>query len=248
METEKTKIDGVGIRYAAARNPGAAQVVLTSPQPESILAFDQHWPALAEEFDVVAVDLPNHGHSDAVQELTTVSQQAEFFGKVLDHFELDRAHFVGPDVGTPLSLRFMADNPDGLASAVVGDAGCVGDVEGSATLRSLIYRPWFRSLIAAMGGANYVRSAARQAYKIYKPPKHVLRDYIDGYRDKAKIRGALGFLGSYPDETPALERDVTQIETPVLILHGDKDVFSDVNNSRRLHDLLPASELYVLEG
>ncbi len=81
MKLDFWTIDGLRIRYAAARNPGKPQVILTSPQPMSILTYRAWWDRLAERFDLVAVDLPNHGGSDAAQHVTTVSQHADFLGK-----------------------------------------------------------------------------------------------------------------------------------------------------------------------
>ncbi|XOY57696.1 MAG: alpha/beta fold hydrolase [Rhodobacterales bacterium] len=62
------------------------------------------------------------------------------------------------------------------------------------------------------------------------------------------MRGQVGFLGSYPTETPALERDVTRIEAPVQVLHGEFDTFVSVSNSRRLADLLPNRRFAVIPG
>lgn len=57
---------------------------------------------------MVAVDLPNHGSSDPARHVTTISQHAVFLGKILDHFGLTHPHAVGPDIGTPTLMRFMA--------------------------------------------------------------------------------------------------------------------------------------------
>jgi hypothetical protein len=52
-------IDGHRIRYVASRQATAPQLLLTSPQPQSVLTYGQMWERLAERFDVVAGDLPN---------------------------------------------------------------------------------------------------------------------------------------------------------------------------------------------
>ncbi len=252
IEPEFTTIDGHRIRYAASRREGYPQLLLISPQPQSILAYEQWWERLTQQFDLVAVDLPNHGHSDAVAEITTVSQQAAFFGKILDHFGLDHPHLVAPDVGTPTSLRFMADNPGRIKSAIVGDAGCVGQVDGMWLFRQLVYSPIVQQLIllggGAIGGRLYCTVANSIGYKRYTPPKHILKDYLAGSTDIKKLRGQVKFLGSYPNETPLLAKDVPSIETPILVLHGEYDTFVDVSNSRRLHELLPNSEFDLIEG
>ncbi|MGB3472615.1 MAG: alpha/beta hydrolase [Erythrobacter sp.] len=252
MILEFCKIDGLRIRYAAARNPGKPQIVLTSPQPMSILTYSAWWDQLAQNFDVVAVDLPNHGGSDAARHVTTVSQHAGFFGKILDHFDLTHPHFIGPDVGTPMSLRFMADTPDRLKSATLGDAGCVGVVEGAWMFRQLVHSRAMRLVVlsagGAVGGRIYCAVANAIGYRLSRPTPDGKADYLAGSTRFAKLRGQVGFLGSYPDETPSLQNDVVKIETPIQVLHGEFDTFVSVSNSKRLADLLPNSRFAIIKG
>jgi pimeloyl-ACP methyl ester carboxylesterase len=251
MKLEYATIDGRRIRFAASRRPGATQLILTSPQPMSVLTYSDWWDELSERFDVVAVDLPNHGGSDADRTLTTVSQQAAFFPKILDHFGLANPHYVGPDVGTPIAVRFMADNPGRLRSAVIGDAGAVGHVEGALMFRLLVNSRLARlvtlSAGGAIGGRIYCATANSVGFKRTQQPVEArLADYRRGSTEFAKLRAQTGFLASYPDETPALEQIAPSIETPVLVLHGERDTFVGIGNSRRLSEALPNSEFHVV--
>jgi len=252
MRFETTTIDGVMIRFAASRNEGKPQLLLTSPQPMSVLTYRNWWDQLSHSFDVVAVDLPNHGGSDPARHVTTVSQQAVFLGKILDHFGLSHPHAVGPDIGTPTLMRFMADNPGRIKSATVGDAGVVGKVEGSFLLRALVSSRLVQWATLSgggpIGGRIYCAAANSVGYRLIKPSREVKADYLAGSTRFAKLRGQVGFLGSYPTETPALERDVARIEAPVQVLHGEFDTFVSVSNSRRLADLLPNSRFAVIPG
>ena len=153
MNLEYVTIDGRRIRYAASRRPGASQLLLVNPHPMSILTYTAWWERLCKRFDVVAVDLPNHGGSDADKTIVTVSQQAGFLPKILDHFELEHPHYVGPDIGTPLSLRFMADNPGRLRSAIIGDAGAIGELEGELLFRLNATSRVARFMTLSGGGA-----------------------------------------------------------------------------------------------
>jgi len=252
MKFEMTNIGGIKIRYAASRNEGKPQLLLTSPQPMSVLTYRNWWDRLTQSFDVVAVDLPNHGGSDPARHVTSVSQHAVFLGKILDEFELSHPHAVGPDIGTPTLMRFMADNPGRIKSATVGDAGAVGKVEGSLLFRALVYSRLVQwSTLSAggpIGGRLYCAAANSIGYRLSKPSPEAKADYLAGSTRFAKLRGQVGFLGSYPRETPALERDVTRIEAPVQVLHGEYDTFVSMTNSQRLADLLPNSRFAVIPG
>ncbi len=252
MKFETTTIDGIMIRFAASRNAGKPQLLLTSPQPMSVLTYRNWWDQLWQSFDVVAVDLPNHGGSDPAREVTTVSEHAGFLGKILDHFGLSHPHAVGPDIGTPTLMRFMADNPGRIKSATVGDAGVVGKVEGSFLFRALVYSrlvQWATlSAGGPIGGRIYCAAANGIGYRLSKPSPEAKAEYLAGSTRFAKLRGQVGFLGSYPTETPALARDVLRIEAPVQVLHGEFDTFVSVTNSQRLADLLPNSRFAVIPG
>lgn len=55
MKFETTTIDGIMIRYASSRNEGEPQLLLTSPQPMSVLTYRNLWDQLSQSFDVGAV-------------------------------------------------------------------------------------------------------------------------------------------------------------------------------------------------
>jgi pimeloyl-ACP methyl ester carboxylesterase len=250
MQFDHAIVGGHRLRFAAARTPGAPQMLMTSPQPMSVLTYRNMWSRLAERFDLVAVDLPNHGGSDAAPDVTTVDQHGAFLGAILDHFELQRPHFVGPDVGTPVVLRFVADNPDRIASIVGGDAGTISPVEGELTFRLMVNSRLFglalRPLGRQVGGRFYARAANGIGFRQERPPKAVLKDFRDGSTGPGKLRGQVGFLQSYPSSVPRLMAAYPSITTPVLVLHGEYDTFVAMSNSKRLSELLPNSAFAVI--
>jgi len=207
MKLEFCTIDGFRIRYAAARNPGKPQVILTSPQPMSILTYNAWLDRLAEQFDVVAVDLPNHGGSDAARHVTTVGQHAGFFSKILDRFDLIHSHFIGPDIGVPMSRRFMADTPGRLKPATLGDAGAASVVDGAWMFRRLVYVRAMRFVVlsagGAIGGRIYCAVANAIGYLLSRLTPAAKADYLAGSTTFAKLKGQVGFLGSYPETAGA---------------------------------------------
>jgi len=250
MQFEYAIVGGHRLRFAAARRPGAPQMLMTSPQPMSVLTYRNMWNRLAERFDLVAVDLPNHGGSDAASDVITVEEHAAFLGEILDYFELERPHFVGPDIGTPIVLRFVTDHPERIASVIGGDAGTVSPVEGELIFRLLVNSPLFglslRSLGRHVGGRFYVLAANRIGFHQRRPSTAVLNDFRIGSTGPGKLRGQVGFLGSYPGIVPRMMESYPSIQTPVLVLHGEHDTFVAMSNSTRLNALLPHSEFAVI--
>src|ERR1700728_3761670 len=56
--------DSVKIRFAEAGQGESETAILTSPWPESLLAFRKVWDRLAERFHLIAIDLPGFGQSE----------------------------------------------------------------------------------------------------------------------------------------------------------------------------------------
>ncbi len=88
-------IDGLKIRYATD-GKGEEKIVLFSPWPESIFAFVSVWPGLTRQFEVLAIDLPGFGRSEARDDLFAPQTMGEFIAKALDAFGLTSVHAVGP--------------------------------------------------------------------------------------------------------------------------------------------------------
>lgn len=250
MQFDHAMVGGHRLRFAASRKPGAPQMLMTSPQPMSVLTYRNMWDRLAERFDLVAVDLPNHGGSDAASDIITVEEHAAFLGEILDHFELERPHFVGPDIGTPTVLRFVMDHPDRITSIVGGDAGTIAPVEGALIFRLLVNSRLFglsvRSLGGPLGGRFYAAAAHRIGFHRARPSATVMNDFRDGSTGPGKLRGQVGFLGSYPAIVPSMMEAYPTIPTPVLVLHDEHDTFVAMSNSQRLSEMLPHSEFAVI--
>src|SRR5712664_3222799 len=88
-------IDGLKIRYAT-NGSGGEKIVLFSPWPESIFAFAPVWDGLTRQFEVLAIDLPGFGRSEARDDLFAPQTMGEFIAKALDAFGLTSVHAVGP--------------------------------------------------------------------------------------------------------------------------------------------------------
>lgn len=89
-------IDGLKVRYATGGS-GGERVMLLSPWPESIFAFAPVWVGLAKQFNVLAIDLPGFGRSEARDDLFAPQKMAEFIVKVIEAFGLTSIHAVGPE-------------------------------------------------------------------------------------------------------------------------------------------------------
>jgi pimeloyl-ACP methyl ester carboxylesterase len=81
-------IDGLSVRYAESDDRSDTALLL-SPWPESLLAFEPTWPRLAERARLVAVDLPEFGHSQLRDALLSPQAMGDFIIRIADAFGLE---------------------------------------------------------------------------------------------------------------------------------------------------------------
>src|SRR6202521_5135050 len=130
-------IDGLKVRYAT-NGSGGEKVVLFSPWPESIFAFVPVWGGLTKQFEVLAIDLPGFGRSEARDDLFAPQKMGEFIAKAIDAFELTSVHAVGLDVGAPSALFAALARPELFRSLIVGAGAATYPLAVEGTLKWMI--------------------------------------------------------------------------------------------------------------
>src|SRR6266446_5010974 len=130
-------IDGLRIRYAT-NGRGGEKVVLFSPWPESIFAFAPVWAGLTKDFEVLAIDLPGFGRSEARDDLFAPQKMGEFIAKAIDAFGFASVHAVGLDVGAPSLLFTARARPELFRSLIVGAGASTYPLAVEGTLKSII--------------------------------------------------------------------------------------------------------------
>ena len=134
-------VDGLRVRYADSDGSASQQLVLTSPWPESLRAFDRIWPRLSGAARLLAIDLPGFGRSERRADLLSPTAMGEFLIRILDEWNISDAHLVCPDVGTPAALFAAAGHPGRIRSLVVGGGATAYPLEVGGALKDSSKRP-----------------------------------------------------------------------------------------------------------
>src|SRR6266566_5538447 len=130
-------IDGLNVRYASGGKSGE-KVLLFSPWPESIFAFAPVWAGLTKQFEVLAIDLPGFGRSEARDDLFAPRKMGEFIAKAIDAFGLTAVHAVGLDVGAPSVLFAALSRSELFRSLIVGAGASIYPLVVDGSLKSMI--------------------------------------------------------------------------------------------------------------
>lgn len=237
-----TTLDGLTIRYATSKKPGADAVILLSPWPESIYAYLPTWRRLAEHFSLVAVDLPGFGQSQGRADLMSTRAMGEFVIGLISSFDVDRPHAVGPDVGTGALLWAAVTHPDAFRSIVVGAGGATFPLQVDGLLKTFIdagsIDP-FKDLDPAE-----VINQSVASIKNYNVPTIVRDDYVKSYSGD-RFAKSVAYVQSYPSDLEALAPELPSLEMPVQILVGRDDPYGLASDARALDETLAHSRLQI---
>ena len=235
---------GVTVRFAEAGVPDGDIVLLLSPWPESLYAWQTMWPTLAHAARLIAIDLPGFGHSEPRDTLASPEAMGSFLIDLIDEWELPRLHIVGPDVGTGATLFAASLAPDRLSSAIVGSGATAWPLDIAGALKEIVDAPSLDALRQTDG-----RDVVAQALTGLE--HHVLtdtarEDYLSAYAG-TKFAESARYVRRYPDDLPKLASRLADVSTPVLIIAGRHDAFVPPSNATYLDERLPHSALVLLD-
>jgi pimeloyl-ACP methyl ester carboxylesterase len=245
INTQTRTADGVEIRFAEWNAEAEPTLLLLSPWPESLFAWEQLWARLATAGHVIALDLPGFGHSEGRTDLFSAQAMGRFLVRLIDEWELGAPHLFGPDVGCPAALFAAAESPSSLTSAIVGNGATEFPLVVEGALKDLIANPDPDSLLALDGS-----EVARQAmglHEICEVSAEALEDYMSAYAG-SRFGEAARFVRNYPTDLPVLAELLPQIQTPVLILASDHDPMVPVSNAEFLAQKLPRNQFIPLDA
>jgi pimeloyl-ACP methyl ester carboxylesterase len=234
-------IDGLKIRYATGGN-SEAKVALFSPWPESIFAFAPIWKGLTKKFEVVAIDLPGFGRSEARQDLFAPQQMGNFIVKALDAFELSSVHAVGLDVGSPSVLFAALARPELFRSLIVGAGATIYPLDVDGVLKSMIEAEKLPPLNAVEVIGGFLGSI-----RGYAVPQFVRDDYLASYEGDRLTRSA-ALVRAYPKDLATLAPRLPSIKVPTSIVVGRNDPYGLARDAALLREKLPHARLDVLEA
>lgn len=220
---------------------GAPVVVLLHPLATHSALWQPQLPVWSNRFRVVCVDLPGHGRSPVLPDVTTLSQYAEEVRLVLDALGVDHAALVGLSLGGMVAQAFALDWPERTRALVLAHTSArtepaIRDLwstrlqqaadEGMAAQIPAILGRWFPPTFAAAAPMTLQWVAAQ----IGSTP-------FTGY---AAAIGAIQRL----DHLDQLHR----ITAPALVIAGELDAAAPPALARMMADHLPAATLVTLPG
>ncbi len=197
----------------------------------------QHWstamPMLAENFHLLAPDLPGFGKSDSLPNMK-LDKFMELIEAFLKSQDCEQAVVIGNSIGGQIARLFAASHPTQVPAVILVNGGGVPDVPG--ILRALEKIPGLSHLFFSL-----FRSMATSPGTL-KRMLHTQELITDGFREKVRraggsYAGIMRMLVASP--SPKAQNPLV----PTLILWGANDEFAPVEEGKAIKSSIPGSSL-----
>ncbi len=167
-------VDGFRIAYREAGTPGAPKLLLLHGFPSSSHMFRDLIPLLADQFHIVAPDLPGFGNSDMPGPGYTFDRIAATIDRFTEIVGFDRYAIYVFDYGAPTGFRLAVKHPDRITAIISqnGNAYEEGLSDGWSPLRAYWQDP---------------SPANREALRFLLKPETTIWQYTHGVADATRV-------------------------------------------------------------
>jgi pimeloyl-ACP methyl ester carboxylesterase len=234
-------VDGIQLAYT---DTGLGQpVVLLHGYPFNRTLWDEQVNALSNSNRLITPDLRGLGESGSSPGAATMNRMAQDVAALLDHLEISRAVIGGLSMGGYVALAFYKQFPSRVRAMSLADTRAQADTEEGKQTRQ---QQAEKALAEGMAGiADSMLPKLLTPDTVSKRPEVVKR--VRDMMLKTKPEGAAGALlgmAERDDNTSLL----SQISCPALILVGQEDPITPVQDSEKMHREIAGSRLVVIEN
>jgi pimeloyl-ACP methyl ester carboxylesterase len=218
-----------------------------------ILAHSFIWrdvvPALAERYDVVAVDLLGCGDSTMQLSLSlSLKAQADYLAELIQWLGLGKVHFVGHEVGGAIGQMLAATQPKVLRSLTLVNS-VAGDLWPSfpiSALRTPYLRQFVLSTLDAGLSSWLVRRALTHREKV---SDDLMNEYHRPLQTITGRRALLHFASCLEaGDLVGVEPELRKSAIPANVIWGTADRYLPRGTPDRLLATFPGGKLRPIEG
>jgi len=240
------QVNGRALRYA--RLGKGHPVVFLHGYPDNLQLWSAVAPILADRFDVIALDWPGMGDSEAWPGGATPFDMASRLIALLDHLKIDRAAIVGADMGGQPALVAAARYPQRVSHVVVTGSLLQFDARTSWEIGLLRRFRLNQFFLGRTPGLVF-----RRALKTFLPRAHQVDEAVlgDFWRcfHRADVRQfVIRMCAGYQGVLPRLGEEYRRIEVPTLALWGEADAHFPVVHAERLGEQVRGSKVTIIAG
>lgn len=221
-------------------------VVFCHGTPWSSALWAPFAEVLAEDHQVFLWDMPGYGKSSKLpQHDVSLRTQGELLAHLLEHWHLERPHVIAHDYGGAVALRAHLLHSRAFSSLALVDVVALAPW-GSPFFRLVAEHTDALAAVPPAIHEGIVRAYIRGAS--YRPMTSTAEDELVAPWLTAEGQAAFYRQIAQADQrwTDDIEPLYPTLDLPVHVIWGENDDWIPVDRAKRLHDLIPSSELTLL--
>jgi len=248
--TQYAEVNGVNLRYIKVGK--GEPLVLIHTLRTQLDYFQRTIPTLAEHFEVYALDLPGHGHSDIPSCEYTSDFLTNFVERFLLKLGLHDVTLVGESIGGVIALSLAAGGVASIKKVIAlnpYDYGIGGGIRRSSLLASIVFAAiqWpVIGWVVSNSEGPVLRTILEGGFC---NKKALPKDLVDEFRSvgsrKGYRRAERSIFGNWKSWIEA-RGEYEKIRVPVTLVYGDSD-WSHPLERQENHRKIPGSQLITLK-
>lgn len=258
MEMERLRLSGgTELSFVKAGDASKPAILLLHGTPNSARMFREVVPALARSAYVIAPDLPGHGESEALPEVS-FSAIGDAISELLDRLDIGPRFIYLHDWGAPVGLQIAMQAPERVLGLIVQNANAHRTGWGPGWAAQLAYWSQPNPKNEAEVTAHLSLEGTRDTYisgvpsdvadRI--PAEHWEEDWrvmnLPGHMDTQ--RALIADYANYADRFDAIAKYLEQWQPPALMIWGRHDIYFDLAEVFSWMRALPRMEAHVLDA
>ena len=248
-EVESRFVDTPVARFHYVQAGEGPPVVLVSPGAAWVVAWKHQLSALSEHHTVYVVDLPGQGYTELKDPDSfrwDLAGMTGALGGFMDAVGVERADVAGNSWSGGWALAFAQRNPDRVGKLMLLDSSGL-DVRDPLQWEIMKYPVAGELLTKMFTTKETVRDAAENSL-VHE--ELVTDELVDEWWAPMTFRDNLrsNYLLERGLDWGETERAMPKTQTPTLVLWGKEDDVLPAGQAERFGELLPNSEVRVLDG
>ncbi|HHW95489.1 MAG TPA: alpha/beta hydrolase [Mogibacterium sp.] len=231
------QIDGYNIKYKITGEENEKTAVILQGWGTELGMYDSVANAINSEYRVVQFDLPGFGASDEPKEAWSVEEYSNFFCKFMQALEIKETSLIGHSYGGRMIIRLSTREnlPFEIKKIVLIDsAGIMPKRSAAQKMRIFRYKILKKILLN-------------------KVVHYLFEEVIDDWKSR---QGSEDYRNASPVMRQCLVKAVNEdlthllpmVKHETLLVWGDLDQDTPIEDARLMEKLIPNSGLAVLEG
>ena len=251
-KTVRLEQELLDVRYAELGDPANPTVILLHGVPENLQAWYAVAPLLAENYHVLALDLPGFGGSDPLpsREHYTSHRFAEVIVDFMDSLGIGQANLVATDISLLPALLVGLEHPSRVLRLAVMDGIPFPRPQYSSwELKSFAKKGSILGLALVCWFPRISAQIARLKgfYRGHSIPVEVRQEFAADGVSKSNQEAFLSYFQNFHTGQEYFEPRAHELQKPVLVVWGKYDRFISVKLAYEIAEKLPNARLEVID-